>query len=371
MTSVRSFSEPIIFKPIFKEKLWGGQKLKTALLKEIPENSSIGESWELSGYAPDLSIATSKNFNNLTIQQLLKENPKKLLGDIHASEFFPLLFKFIDANERLSVQVHPNDMQAQQYGWGNFGKTECWYITEVRTDREIIVGFKDGVTLNDVESGIKDNTLDTLLNRITITKGDILFNPAGTVHAILEGTLLYEIQETSDTTFRLYDWGRVDKTGKSRQLHIAESLKVLDTSYHDCHKIPPVLVRNANGVHHFFRVACRYFTLEEYFFEKSTHITLPPKKSFSVLSVLDESFSLQINNNSIYTFSKGQTVLIPGECYRENITVEGESHCRFLLTSVPDLKTEVVDYLRKAGISDEVITLLGGNPASNDIMGLL
>lgn len=381
MTPDRPSSEPIIFQPIFKEKLWGGQKLKTALSKEIPENTAIGESWELSGYGSELSIAVAEDLHNVTIQQILENNPKEFLGDIHFTSFFPLLYKFIDANANLSVQVHPNDTQARENGWGTFGKTECWYIIEAKANARIVVGFKNGVTLDNVELGIKNNTLDTILNSIPITKGDVLFIPAGTVHAILDGTLLYEVQETSDITFRLYDWGRVDETGKPRQLHIAESLKVLDTSYHDRHKITPVLIENTDGIHHFFRAACKYFALEEYFFENYAKVSLPPKKSFTVISVLEGSISLNVDTTSIHAVSihaasihavsKGQTMLIPAVCCNKAIDAEGEINTRFILSTVPDLKKEVVDTLRNFGISDEAIALLGGDPAKNDISPLL
>jgi mannose-6-phosphate isomerase len=371
MTPKKPLLTPIFFKPIFKEKIWGGQNLKTSLTKDIPPNSTIGESWELSGYSSDLSVAITEECNNLSIQHILEKNPKGLLGDIPDTGVFPLLYKFIDANDKLSVQVHPDNTQVRQNNWGNSGKTECWYIADAKPGAQIIVGFKEGATLSDVESGIKNNTLDLLLNQIPVTKGDMLFIPSRTVHAILDGTLLYEVQETSDITFRLYDWGRVDKTGKPRQLHIAESLKTVDTTYHDQHKIPPVSVEPIKGVKHSFRVVCKYFAIEEYYFEDSHTITLSSKKSFSVITVLDGSIVINTDSKVNFPVVKGQTVLIPADCYSNTIIVDGEVNSRFILSTVPDLKSEIIDPLKNFGISNDEIALLGGSPASNELIHLL
>lgn len=363
-------THPIKFSPIFKEKIWGGQKLGTILSKEIPDDTAIGESWELSGYGSDQSTVFDKASGTITLQQFLDKNPVQLLGKV-ANTYFPLLYKFIDASAELSVQVHPDDTQAKKNGWGNNGKTECWYIVDAKPDGEIILGFKEGVSIEDVKSCINDNTFDTTLNRIPISKGDVLFCPAGTVHAILGGTLLYEIQETSDTTFRFYDWGRVDKAGKPRQLHIEESLKVVDTSYHNRHKIPPIAVPDNSDVLHLFRVACKYFSLEEYFFKNHVKIKLPAKASFAVITVIDEAISLKGKNTDLITASKGETLLIPAALCNKAITVEGEKSARFLLSAIPDLKKEVVEYLRKMEVEDESIAMLGGFPARNDIIPLL
>lgn len=369
MIPEKFIANPIIFKPIFKEKIWGGQKLKTILSKEIPKNKAIGESWELSGYGSDLSTTFDKDSGTITLQQFIESDPEKILGKVTDAPF-PLLYKFIDASTELSVQVHPNNTQAQKNGWGNNGKTECWYIVNAKPKGEIILGFKEGVSLEDVKTCIKDNTFDTILNRIPISKGDVLFCPAGTVHAILDGTLLYEIQQTSDTTFRFYDWGRIDKSGKSRQLHIEESLKVVDTSYHTQYKIVPTAVPNSDNVHNLFRIACRYFALEEYYFINDMKISLPQKSSFTVITALNGTISLY-GEDTLSTVSKGETLLIPATLCKKVITVEGEKNTRLLLSTVPDLKKEVIDYLREKEIHDENITQLGGVAASNDIIPLM
>ncbi len=368
MTTTGPFNTPFTFTPIYKEKLWGGQSLSTALSKDIPENRCIGESWELSGYGSDISQAVLPEGTTISIQDLLENNARELLGVRLPSPLFPLLFKFIDANDNLSVQVHPSDVQAKKQGWGKCGKTECWYIVDAKPAGEIIVGFKKDITREAVKAAIQNNTLDTLLNRIPIAAGDVLFIPAGTVHAILDGTLLYEVQQTSDTTFRFHDWGRVDNNGNPRQLHIAESLDVCDTAYHEQHKIPAVTVQNQDGIMHSFRAACRYFALEEYVLSSGADFFLPSKQSFSVISILEGSLSFTAKQR---TFSKGQTVFIPANICHQPIHIQAHSETRFLLSSIPGLATEVVEYLRNAGIPDETILLLGGHGEHNDLTPLL
>ncbi len=368
MTTAGPFNTPFTFTPIFKEKLWGGQSLRTALSKDIPEKKCVGESWELSGYGSDISHAVLGEGTTVSIQDLLEHNARELLGTRFPSPLFPLLFKFIDANDNLSVQVHPSDVQAKKQGWGKCGKTECWYIVDAKPAQEIIVGFKKNITREAVEAAIQSNTLDTLLNRIPIAEGDVLFIPAGTVHAILDGTLLYEVQQTSDTTFRFHDWGRVDNDGNPRQLHIAESLDVCDTAYHEQHKIPAITVQDQNGIIHSFRAVCRYFALEEYVLSSEADFFLPIKQSFSVISILEGSLSFAAEHS---TFTKGQTIFTPANLCHQPIHVQALSDTRFLLSSIPDLATEVIEYLRNGGIPDETILLLGGHGAHNDLKPLL
>lgn len=365
MTQNKTNSEVLFFPPIYKEKIWGGQQLKTSLKKNIPENKCIGESWELSGYGSDISFLLSKTGTKITLQDLIDSDSQALLGVSGNTESFPLLFKFIDALDKLSIQVHPNDNQARQNGWGILGKTECWYIVEAKPDARIIVGFKPGVTKDNIIFGIKNNTLDSILNYIPIQKGDLLFIPAGTVHAILDGTLIYEVQQASDTTFRMYDWARLDIYGKSRDLHIKESLAVVNTIFHNRHKIEPLLVSNNNGIYHYFRVVCDYFALEEFYFEVYGEIKMPVKQSFVVITVIDGKINLQLNNGVTSQFSKGQTILLPSNLCSQSGIINGCADTRFLLSSVPDIHCEVTDFLRSKGVADEKIYDLGGNVEVN------
>ena len=360
--------QPLIFDPIFKEKIWGGQTLKTRLNKNIPLDVLIGESWEISSFEDSCSKLQHDAFPGYTIPQLIDTYGDQFLGDNIAGDSFPLLFKFIDANDKLSVQVHPNDAQVQQYGWGRFGKTEAWYIIDAKPGAQVIAGFNKDVATQEVRQAITDGNLERLLNRVDIRSGDVIFIPAGTVHANLEGALLYETQQSSDTTLRLYDWGRVDSEGNSRELHIEDALKVVQTAAHDLHKITPLSCSDIPGVEHEYRIVCRYFALEEFRLIEPARFALPAKSSFKVLAAVDGKAELAYGDSRM-EISKGQSVLIPAGL--QDAALDGESGMHFLLTSVPDLKSEIIAPLQKLGFSSDQIIRLGGYAATNDIAALL
>lgn len=355
---------PLAFSPIFKEKVWGGRRLQSVLGKSIPPEVPIGESWEISGYPGAASVIENGPMAGSSLPEVFSQFPKELVGDLQCEEF-PLLYKFIDAQDRLSVQVHPDNAQAQMNNWGRFGKTECWYIVDAPAGTKTIAGFKRDVTIEEIRDALSVNKLEELLNFIDIAPGDLVLIGAGTVHANLTGTLLYEVQQTSDTTLRFYDWARNDP---NRALHIEESLKVVDTKYHDRHKIPPVEIEMLPEVTSRVRVATQYFTLWEFSFADSGEFVLPTVKSFRGLTVLDGNLELQCGADSV-SASRGKSLLIPGAA--QNARVSAEKGTRFLLSWVPDLQADIIQTLRAQGISDEQIELLGGNPSRNDLIPFL
>ncbi len=360
---------PLTFEPVYKEKIWGGQALRARLGKALPSTALIGESWELSGYGDDQSRVSGGEFDGGTVSGIAREHHDALLGVRVAGDTLPLLYKFVDASEKLSVQVHPSDEQARKYGWDERGKTECWYIVNADPDARMVVGFKPGVEREDVERAVRDGTLDTLLNEIDIAAGDVLFIPAGTVHAILGGTLLYEVQETSDATLRLYDWGRVDTDGKPRPLHVDESLRVLETPYHEQHRIPPLpLVTGTPAVSCAVRAACRYFVLQEYTFEADSPIELVPRSSFQVLTVVAGETTVSTSGGSC-SAELGRTVLVPAESKRA--TLAATAGARILVSWVPDLAEDVIEPARQSGCPDTAIAALGGHERHNDLLPLL
>ncbi len=357
---------PLRCTPILKEKVWGGQALREHLHKDVPVGAAIGESWELSAHGEDVSVVAEGPLAGAPLSRLIAQNGLAYLGARAVGDVLPLLYKFIDAAERLSVQVHPTDQQAVANHWDLRGKTECWYIVHALPGTEIIAGFRPGVLPADIEAAVADNTLERLLNRFPIAAGDVLHIPAGTVHAILGGTLLYEVQETSDITLRLYDWGRVGSDGKPRALHVRESLEVLETQYHDRHCVPPLTVDSGTpGVQHRLRAACRYFALEEYLFSRTGRAAVPVRDSFQVLTVVKGDARLVWPEGEMAA-TLGTTTLIPASCSPVQLAAAPDTVV--LVSWVPDLEADIVLPLRAAGIAEEHIVRLGGAFAFNDLV---
>jgi mannose-6-phosphate isomerase len=356
---------PLFFTPVFKGKVWGGRNLRTILDKAISPEARIGESWELSGYPTDMSVAADGPYAGKPLADIISARGKEILGTAFGGTWFPLLYKFIDAQDKLSIQVHPDDAQARAAGWGAYGKTECWYIIHTEPDTKVIAGFNRPVTGPEIRERIASGTLVEVLNIMDIHDGDLIYVPAGTVHANQPGTFLYEVQQTSDTTLRLYDWSRNDP---NRPLHIDESLSVLDMSHHDRHRIPAIERASDRGVSHRLRVACRYFAIEEYDFHSSCEVRLPRRGSFRVVTVIAGTLSLA-HDQGTCKIMKGQTVLLPWTVTKAIAAAEEQT--RFLVSWVPDLQKEIIDPLRAAGVGDDAIELLGGNPLRNDLLPLL
>lgn len=229
---------PLKFKPILKEQIWGGDKLIKAG-KKLPRNmksgTPVGESWELSGVKRNISIAENGFLKSNNLQELIEVYMGDLVGDEVYEKFgleFPVLVKFIDASEKLSVQVHPGDDLAFERH-GTRGKTEMWYVIDTEPGASLYVGFNRPVSRAEYQDAVAENRLGELLQHFEVKKGDSFYIPAGTVHAIGEGVLVAEIQETSDITYRIDDWGRVDADGKPRKLHIADAADAIDFGHYD------------------------------------------------------------------------------------------------------------------------------------------
>jgi mannose-6-phosphate isomerase len=227
---------PLRFEPIFMERIWGGRRIETVLGKALPPNKPIGESWEISDQGSHSSVVANGPQCGSTLRQLMANSPEALLGRAALSSLqpaggdlrFPLLVKWIDAHDKLSIQVHPRDGHPRLPP-GESGKTECWFIADTAPGAEIYVGLRRGIDRQLLEHELARGTVDKCLNTYAARPGDFYFVPAGTPHAIGAGVLLTEIQQTSDTTFRLFDWNRVDPaTGRPRTLHVAAALDSID-----------------------------------------------------------------------------------------------------------------------------------------------
>lgn len=296
---------PLLFKPIFKERIWGGTKLKEVLNKSF-YGHQIGESWELSTVENDVSVVVNGEFKGLNLNQLIEKYPTELLGVNSIQNFglnFPLLFKFLDAKEDLSIQVHPNDALAKERH-NSFGKTEMWYVMQADDNARLVVGFKDKTNKKDYQEHIENKTLVTILNETPVKKGDAFFLETGTVHAIGAGVLIAEIQQTSDITYRLYDWDRVDANGVGRELHTDLALDAINFEPTNTKLNYDVAKNKSVNL-----VKCPFFKTnilqisEKYNWKKT-------KESFTVLMCTEGSFTINMLHFQS-EFKKGDTVLIP------------------------------------------------------------
>lgn len=229
---------PLKFHPIFKDKIWGGKKIQSILKKDFSPLDNCGESWEISGVPGNTSKIKNGQFSGQTLNQIVKEFKGRLLGKRVYEKFeneFPLLIKFIDANDDLSIQVHPNDDLAWKRH-KSFGKTEMWYILQADENAKLIAGFNQKMNKNAYLENFKNGTLMDVLNKEKVEEGDVFFIPAGRIHTIGKGLLLAEIQQSSDVTYRIYDFNRKDSNGNTRELHIDEALDAIDYDFYSEYK---------------------------------------------------------------------------------------------------------------------------------------
>lgn len=224
--SQRNLSQPIRFEPIFMERIWGGRELESRFDKELPADKRIGESWEIVDREEAQSVVRDGPFRGKTLHELWTKHRDEVFGDVPDAPRFPLLAKLIDAQEKLSLQVHPPAVVAEKLG--SEPKTELWYIVDAAPDAEIYAGLRRGVTRDNFEASVKNGSASELVHRIKVKSGDAMFMPSGRLHTMGTGVLVAEIQQNSDTTYRVFDWNRVGADGKPRRLHIDESLQSID-----------------------------------------------------------------------------------------------------------------------------------------------
>ena len=310
------FAYPLLFKPILKDRIWGGKKLAT-LGKEL-SSESIGESWELSMVENDFSVVENGLYKNETIKTLIDSYPEAILGKSITNQFgkqFPLLFKFLDAKSDLSIQLHPNDELAKKRH-NSFGKTEMWYIMQADENARIILGFKEDSSSEEYLENLNNKTLPSILKEYKVKKGDVFFIETGTIHAIGAGILLAEIQQTSDITYRVYDWDRVDENGNSRELHVDLALEAINYQKQNPEILYDKVENNENLL-----VSCDFFT--------SNLIPLNGTKEidksndlFYVYICAEGKFEVQFENQTM-NFKEGDTILIPAAM--QNYVLKGNA----------------------------------------------
>ena len=296
---------PLQFEPILKERIWGGEKLKTVLHKPIT-STITGESWELSTVSGDVSIVANGAWKGKSLTEIIDDSPEEMVGTEVYARFgkqFPLLFKYLDAREDLSIQVHPNDELAKKRH-NSFGKTEMWYIMQADDEAEIIVGFKEDSNADDYLENLKNKTLLSILDAVKVKSGDVFFLETGTVHAIGAGIVIAEIQQTSDVTYRIYDFDRVDANGNKRELHVDLALDAINYNTVETKREYTKNANVSNGI-----VDCRYFTTN--FIPLDGEISVSKSgKTFTVYMCTEGTFELASDNIKMH-YKKGDTILIP------------------------------------------------------------
>lgn len=305
---------PLKFKPIYKEIIWGGNKLKNLLNKDFPADKNIGESWELVDLPNDKSVIENGEFAGKAIGDVLQKYPQQMLGQKSYQPPFGLLIKFIDANDVLSVQVHPDSEAVKKLPNARL-KTECWYIVDCTPGACIYKGLKPSTTKQMFEKAIKDGSCAELLNKVAVKKGQCHFLPAGTVHAIGAGNLIAEIQTPSDTTYRVFDWNRL-QNGKPRQLHIAEAMESIHFN-----QDPKVLtVKDAGRL-----VDCDLFKVDKTTAKAGSSAKIAAG-AVKVIMIIAGSGKITSADTEPVDFSIGQTLLLPAEFNGEFI-FDSETVC--------------------------------------------
>ncbi len=316
---------PLKFHPIFKGYIWGGTKLKHILGKDLGKLTKSAESWEISAVEGNISVVANGFLAGNNLQELIEIYMEDLVGSRIYEKFgieFPVLIKFIDANDKLSIQVHPDDALAIKRNLPN-GKTEMWYVLQAEEGASLISGFNRKVSKDEYQKFFNKGELPEILNYEKVSAGDVFNIPAGRIHAIGPGILLAEIQQTSDATYRIYDWDRKDKNGKSRELHTELAIDAIDYNhykdYKTAYKTP--LNRSTELVH------CDYFNTDLLKFDSKIEKDYHSVDSFIIYMCTEGSFTLHYGSESM-TVNKGETVLLPAVL--ETCQLEPKDSCTIL-----------------------------------------
>lgn len=307
-------------RPSCKDYLWGGRRLVTDFQKEY-DGDVLAETWELSCHKDGPSYIANGEYAGETLEEYILMEGKKVLGaNVRKFQQFPVLIKFIDAAQDLSVQVHPNDEYALK-NENQYGKTEMWYVVDCDEDASLYYGFSKEVSPEELEQRIQDNTLLEVLNKVYVKKGDVLFIEAGTIHAIGKGCLIAEIQQNSNLTYRVYDYGRKDKNGKERDLHIEKALQVT--------KRVPILRQKSFDPH---IASCEYFTVDKLVLDGKLMQRMSgsvDKSTFVSLLVLEGEGQVHAGEERV-SFRKGDSILITAGTGEYEV----EGICEALVTTV-------------------------------------
>ncbi len=358
---------PLKFRFLPHEKVWGGQKLRGLLGPEAGGGGRIGEVWAVW----DGLVVANGPWQGKTLKDLVGEFPGEILGNSALNQpdiVFPLLVKLIDAHDTLSVQVHPDDSYSRTREHQPLGKTEMWYVLEADPGARIVHGLNCSVDRAELRRALDATTVTDLLDYVEVARGDTIFIPAGTIHALGKGIMVYELQQSSDLTYRLYDWDRKE-AGVSRELHVDKALDVARLEPLPAHKIRPVEL-NEDSYRRSFLCACRYFTVE--LLRTGSRIHQQLAQQFHIITALEGTVSLRPADGQAeeLLLQRLESALVPAGLGEYDLLPVGE-RCEVIKSYVPDLLKDVVTPLLKAGVPTDDIVQLGGDPKYSDLSHLV
>lgn len=322
---------PLKFTPIFKEKIWGGDKLQKILQKNTGNLINVGESWEISSVQDNISEVANGFLAGNSLEEIIEVYMGDLVGEKVYSTYgleFPLLIKFIDASDDLSIQVHPDDALARQRHQA-YGKTEMWYVLDADNGAKLISGFNKETSKAEYLDYLNNKKLPELLNHEEVAPGDVFFIPAGRVHAIGKGILLAEIQQTSDVTYRIYDYNRTDAKGNKRELHTDLALDAIDYQYYKDYRTHYKKKRNTTTN----VITSGYFTTNMLEFDAAIKKDYTALDSFVIYMAVDGNFSVNYGNHQSLQVQRGETVLLPNVL--KHVTIEPQGTAKLLEVYIP------------------------------------
>ncbi|MEG2573163.1 MAG: type I phosphomannose isomerase catalytic subunit [Bacteroides sp.] len=313
---------PLKFEPILKQTLWGGEKI-VPFKKLSTDLHNVGESWEISGVTDNESVVANGEYKGYTLPKLVKTFREELVGEANYARFgetFPLLIKFIDAQQDLSIQVHPNDNLAKKRH-NSMGKTEMWYVVDAAKDAKLRSGFSKEITPKEYKDRIYNSTITDVLQEYEIHQGDVFFLPAGRIHSIGAGAFIAEIQQTSNITYRIFDFNRTDANGKPRELHTELAKEAIDYELLDDYQTHYEVVKDEPVE----LVACPYFTTSLYDITENITCDYSELDSFVILLCMEGACTIIDNEGHEETMNAGETILLPASISEITIQLKSEN----------------------------------------------
>lgn len=306
--------EPIFLKPVLQEKIWGGNKLESEFNFDLPSDR-IGEAWSISAHPNGVStIESPDEFKGMAFDQFYEEH-REFFGELN-DDVFPLLVKILDAKEDLSVQVHPDDIYGKEHE-GELGKTECWYIIDAEPGAQIVYGH-NAESKEEFQQLVEEGRWDELLRRVPVTPGEFYYVPHGTIHAIGGGVMILETQQSSDTTYRVYDYDRTDNQGQQRELHIQQSIDVSLIPHQDPEQVADVSQQEGGAMTHF--LTNDYFKVFKW--DATSDLEIPVSNTIYLATVIDGSGELIVNGKT-YPLTKGDSFVTPASA--SDIQIKGSN----------------------------------------------